>query len=238
MKLVFIIRSFLEFIVEIILFRGDYSSSKKYLIDESYVITPQKTAFVVNQISVIQSNDKGKSWETVNIKSPFPGIRKRILGFTSEQEGYLILSGDRTMSSEAHTVYKTNDGGKTWVNTGNVKENYRLVTSGGFINDDLGFISFGAINVNDELPRPSLYRSSDGGKTWNEVNVLIPKEYKGIFTVAEVPTFDGSQGTLLINQGPSGDYQGGKVLARFISLDKGATWVFSNLVDTDNVMDN
>lgn len=228
------------------LFRGEYNGSKKYLIDGSYVITPQKTAFVTggdynlgdNDLRIIQSNDKGKTWNTSSIKSPFPAIRMRLLGFTSDENGYLILSGDRTMSSEAHAVFKTNDGGKTWVNTGNVKENYRLITSGGFINDELGFISFGAINVNDELPRPSLYRSADKGETWNEVNVPIPKEYKGIFTVAEVPTFDGSQGTLLVNQGPSGDYQGGKVLARFISLDEGATWSFANLVDPDNVIDN
>ncbi|WP_268870651.1 hypothetical protein [Bacillus sp. 1NLA3E] len=39
-----------------------------------------------------------------------------------------------------------------------------------------------------------------------------------------------------MNQGPSGDYQGGKVLARYISIDKGATWNFANLVDPDNVM--
>ncbi|WP_335384733.1 hypothetical protein [Neobacillus drentensis] len=52
----------------------------------------------------------------------------------------------------------------------------------------------------------------------------------------EVPTFEGSQGTLLVNQGPSDDYQGGKVMASYISLDDGATWTFANLVDPDQLM--
>jgi hypothetical protein len=91
------------------------------------------------------------------------------------------------------------------------------LTDGGFITDQLGFLSFGSLNVMDEPPRPSLYRTTDGGKSWEVVEVPIPAEYKGIFVEAEVPTFDGSQGTLLVNQGPNGDYQGGKVKAKYIS---------------------
>ncbi|MEH7504128.1 hypothetical protein V7152_19300 [Neobacillus drentensis] len=56
------------------------------------------------------------------------------------------------------------------------------------------------------------------------------------FVEVEVPTFEGSQGTLLVNQGPSDDYQGGKVMASYISLDDGATWTFANLVDPDQLM--
>jgi photosystem II stability/assembly factor-like uncharacterized protein len=134
------------------------------------------------------------------------------------------------------SIFKCSDGGKSWVKAGQV-EQQRLITDGGFITDQLGFISFGSINVMEQPPRPSLYRTVDGGKSWAEVKVPIPVEYNGIFVEAEVPTFDGSQGTLLVNQGPSGDYQGGKVRARYISQDDGATWTFANLVDPDQVMD-
>jgi hypothetical protein len=40
-----------------------------------------------------------------------------------------------------------------------------------------------------------------------------------------------------VNQGPRGDYQGGKVMARYISLNDGATWTFANLVDPDQEME-
>jgi hypothetical protein len=146
----------------------------------------------------------------------------------------LILTGDKTMSWEANVIFKSHDGGKSWEKAGQAEEQ-RLITDGGFVNDQLGFISFGSLNVMDEPPRPSLYRTTDGGKSWPEVIVPIPAEYKGIFVEAEVPSFDGSQGTLLVNQGPSGDYQGGKVKARYISLDEGATWTFAHLVDPKQI---
>lgn len=223
------------------LFQGDYSGSNTYLIEDSYIITPERTAFVIgggDSLRIMQSTDEGKTWVEDDVSNPFVnGSRLRILGFTSKKEGYLILTGDRTMSFEANTVLKTHNGGETWENVGSVLGTDRMITSGGFINKDLGFISFDAITVNDEKPRPSLYRSTNGGKDWAEVEVPIPVEYAGIFTTAEVPTFDGSQGTLLVNQGPNGDYQGGKVMAKYISIDDGASWTFANLVDPEKVMD-
>lgn len=83
----------------------------------------------------------------------------------------------------------------------------------------------------DGAEHPALYRKNDGGQSWEEVNIPIPVEYTGIFTIAEIPVNDGTQGALLVNQEPNGDYEGGKVLARFTTVDEGATWFFSNLVD-------
>lgn len=229
------------------LFAGDYSSSEENLIKGSYVITPNRTAFVIGEefahkgdyplvhFKVLQSTDEGVTWKKSNVTDS-PSVRLRLLGFTSEQDGYLIITSDRTMGFEANAIYKTNDGGENWRQAGSVEQTNRHVTSGGFINESIGFISFGANLVDSGLERPSLYRTDDGGKSWDELEIPIPIEYGGIFTVAETPTFDGTQGTLLVNQGPNGDYQGGKVLARFISVDEGATWFFSNLVDPDNVM--
>ncbi|AGK52364.1 WD40/YVTN/BNR-like repeat-containing protein [Bacillus sp. 1NLA3E] len=133
----------------------------------AFVRTPDWKAFENGgdtTIKILKSIDKGKTWDTTSVLSPFPSARLRLLGFTSEQNGYLILSGDRTMSSEANAILKTNDGGKTWVNAGTVQNNYRLVTSGGFINNTLGFISFGTLNEMDQPGRPSLYRTIDGGE--------------------------------------------------------------------------
>ncbi|WP_251548672.1 WD40/YVTN/BNR-like repeat-containing protein [Neobacillus muris] len=220
-------------------FEGSYNGSKQELMEGSYVISPERTAFVIGNnenVRILLSTDKGENWSEVPVPSTLPGIRMRLLGFTSDQNGYLILTGDKTMSWEANAIFRTNDGGKSWFEAGRVEEQ-RLITDGGFVNEQLGFVSFGALNVMDQPPRPSLYRTADGGKTWAEVEIPIPAEYKGIFVEAEMPAFDGSQGTLLVNQGPNGDYQGGQVMAKYISIDKGATWSFANLVDPDNVME-
>ncbi len=229
------------------LFAGDYSGSEQTLIDGSYMITPDKTAFVIGEkvkgnndysavdFKILLSTDKGETWEKSTITNS-PSVRIRSLGFTSEQDGYLIISYDRTMGFEANAIYTTNDGGENWRQAGSVEQTNRHVTSGGFINEDIGFMSFGAISVDLEPEQPSIYRTADGGESWDELKIPIPIEYGGIFTVAQVPTFDGTQGTLLVNQGPNGDFQGGKVLARFTSVDEGTTWFFSNLVDPDNVI--
>ncbi|WP_176586567.1 hypothetical protein [Priestia megaterium] len=232
------------------LFEGEYNGEQDTLIPGSFVITPTKTAFVIvekerqietgqpepEKIKIVYSVDRGDTWKEGSVPMTFPSVRIRMIGFTSKQNGYLIVTSDRTMNFESHVVFKTNDGGKSWKAVGSVPDVNSLVTDGGFTNDKLGFISFGSKNEMDKQPSPYLFRTSDGGRHWDEVEVPIPSEYQGIFTVAQVPVFDGSQGTLLVNQGPSGDFQGGKVLAKFISIDKGMTWNFANLVDPDQVL--
>lgn len=230
------------------LFVGDYSGSRDELIEGSYLISEERTAFIVgeaivskdgvlqDQIQLLQTVDAGKTWQTYVITDS-PSIRARYFGFTSENDGYLIISEDRTMGFEANAIYTTNDGGESWKQAGIVEQTNRHVTGGGFSNEQLGFISFGANMEDDGAEHPALYRTNDGGQSWEEVNIPIPVEYTGIFTIAEIPVIDGTQGALLVNQGPNGDYEGGKVLARFTTVDEGATWFFSNLVDPDNIIE-
>jgi hypothetical protein len=219
------------------LFNGGYNGTEQELIKGNYVITPKITAFVLGNLRVLVSADKGKSWNEVLVSEELPALRLRIVGFTSEQDGYLIVTGDKTMSWEANFVFKTNDGGQSWYNLGPVDDVYSLVTDGGFINDQLGFISFGEYRSEDQPPTPNFYRTNDGGVNWERVVVPIPEEYRGYFTIAEIPTFHGTEGTLLVNQGPAGDYMGGKVLAKFTSQDQGETWAFAGLVDPNGVLE-
>jgi photosystem II stability/assembly factor-like uncharacterized protein len=203
------------------------------------VINPDRTAFVLAEsdgLYLLLSTDQGKSWDEVLISHQFTRVRMRVLGFTSEQDGYLIVSNDRTMSFEGNFVLKTNDNGQSWNMVGGVEETDRLVTDGGFVNRELGFMSFGSVNYQDEAPRPALYRTVDGGKNWKKVEVRIPDEYEEIFSVAEIPVFNGDHGTLIVNQGPEGDYLGGEVLAKLTSKDDGETWTFASLVDPNNVL--
>jgi hypothetical protein len=221
------------------LFEGDYNGTTNELIDGSYVISPERTAFVIGgneTVRVLLTVDQGDTWEEIFITDELPGVRLRFLGFTSDQDGYLILTGYRTMSSEGHLVFKTNDGGQSWYKTDSVTATMSLVTDAGFINNDIGFLSFGSFNREGQPPIPWLFRTGDGGNTWEEVAVQIPDEYKGYFTEAEVPVFTRDEGTLLVNQGPNGDYLGGNVLAKFTSDDRGETWTFAGLVDVDGVL--
>jgi photosystem II stability/assembly factor-like uncharacterized protein len=216
---------------------GDAGGSGSELIDGTYVISKEITAFALNGGSrVLVSSDKGETWKSASVTDQLPFTRFLKLGFTSAEDGYLIVTGDKAMSSEAHFIFKTNDGGQSWSTAGQVKDVYSLVTDGGFVNNEVGFMSFGEYRLEDRPPVPNLYRTADGGANWERVEVPIPEEYLGYFTIAEAPTFNGSEGTLLVNQGPQGDYLGGKVLAKFTSADQGKTWSFAGLVDPDGVL--
>ena len=221
------------------LFEGEYNGRGDQLIEGSYVMTLEKTAFVLGgngELRLLLSTNQGESWNEVVVSNQLPVVRMRLVGFTSEQDGYLIVTGDRTMRSEGNIVFKTNDGGQTWENVGSVEDTYSLVTDGGFVTDQLGFISFGEYRFEDQPPVPHLFRTIDGGVSWERIDIPIPEEYRGYFTIAEVPTFKEKEGTLLVNQGPEGDYLGGKVLAKYTSLSQGETWSFEGLVDPDEVL--
>ncbi|MFA9559013.1 WD40/YVTN/BNR-like repeat-containing protein [Evansella sp. AB-rgal1] len=210
------------------------------LVKGSYVISEERTAFLLNRdryLIVFLSEDMGKTWEEVVVPIYGEVGRLAILGFTSEQEGYLFVTGERTMSFEAHFIFKTDDGGKTWEPVNPVSYTNRMMTDGGFIMDQLGFVSFGEHRTEGEAIIPYFYRTENGGESWEPVDAPVPEEYAGYFIVAEIPTFQGDEGTLLVNQGPEGDYLGGKVLAKFTSEDQGKTWTFYGLVDPDGVLE-
>lgn len=95
----------------------------------------------------------------------------------------------------------------------------RLISNGGFVDEAIGFLSFGTINPEE----PDLYVTLDGGNTWNKAIMHIPTEYNLIFVQAETPVKEQDHLSVLVNQGPNGDYKGGKVKGKFISTNHGET---------------
>ena len=218
------------------LFGGEYSGNQQELIKDSYILTEEFAAFLYsegdrpesNQIKLMFSSDQGKTWQEAVVAEQYPPIRFRKVGFLSSQFGYVIISGDRTMSQEASSVFLTHDGGKTWAET-NPSNVTRLVADGGFVDEQTGFISYGILNPE----KPDLLVTQDGGSTWSEAGIRIPEEYHQIFVIAETPFKEGDQLAMLVNQGPSGDYKGRKVKGKFISADNGKTWEFAEEVQSD-----
>lgn len=76
------------------------------------------------------------------------------------------------------------------------------------------------------LKNRGLYVTQDGGNIWSEAVITIPKKLKKIFVQAELPVKEGENLSVLVNQGPQGDYKGGKVKGKFISKDNGLICFF------------
>ncbi|PRR81941.1 hypothetical protein [Clostridium vincentii] len=154
------------------------------------------------------------------------------MGFTSEDNGYVIVAGDRAMRFEMTYVFLTNDGGKSWQQVGDTsKITNMLVNGAAFSTDKIGFISF--ISAGN-IPYPTMKYTENKGETWQDVKLPLPKDYEGIFLRALSPKFEGASGELLVDQGENGDYGKGKV-ARFLTKDYGLTWVFDDIVTIDDV---
>ena len=221
------------------LFTGEYTGSKQELINDSYVLTNDRAIFLyaVNQgngitVHTISTTDQGQSWQETpisNIESR-PTLRFRKMDLLNEQFGYLIFSGERTMSSESGYVYLTNDGGESWTLVG-IPDTLRLIADGGFINESTGFLSYGTINPD----APDLYVTNDAGTSWTWSEVHVPDEYGEIFVQAEAPFMRDDQYILHVNQGPNGDYLGGRVKGEFHSEDEGLTWEFVEEVEPDEL---
>jgi hypothetical protein len=214
------------------LFGGEHQGSETELIDQSYVLTEDNFAFIIGgfeETSVLSSTDQGKTWDTAVLPDAIEGIRYRKIGFTSEKNGFVILSGGRTMSAEGNQIYQTTDGGETWKLMGSAPTT-RIVQSGTFVSKDLGFMSF-ALTGQTEY-----YRTSDGGVNWQPFDVALPGIYSEVFTTMESTEQDGDQITMTMGQGSNGDYYGGNVKAELVSNDNGATFEMTGLIDPDDVM--
>ncbi|WP_282137491.1 WD40/YVTN/BNR-like repeat-containing protein [Rossellomorea aquimaris] len=221
-----------------LLFEGEYSGNEDELIEASYVLNQNRAAFLYTHdysspdkgVRLIYSNNKGQTWENVKVTGSSPPIRFRKVDFINDSFAYAILSADRTMSQELTTVYLSKDGGKSW-NEMPRPDIMRLISDGGFVDENTGFLSFGILNPE----QPDLQVTQDGGQSWNEASMDIPDQYEKIFVIAEVPFKEENHLAVYVNQGPNGDYKGGKVKGKFISIDRGRTWSFQEEVQPDEI---
>ena len=103
------------------------------------------------------------------VTEPFQSCIFRKVDFLNENFGYIIISGDRTMSQEASHVFLTLTV-ESWEETNNSGVT-RLISDGGFLDELTGFLSFGTINPVE----PDLYVTNDGGNSWSEAVINIPE---------------------------------------------------------------
>ncbi|MBS4539583.1 hypothetical protein GOQ27_14005 [Clostridium sp. D2Q-11] len=210
---------------------GDGREHYNKLQEGSYIITPEKTAFVYggnreSNLKIIYSEDRGNTWQTSVINQTLKSNRVKFVSFPTPTTGYVIATGERTMSQEMQTIYKTKDGGITWTKVGNGPWTW-LLHSVGFIDENIGFIIYQETNF---------YRTEDGGKTFEPIILPVHEvEYMDNtyepFIQPETPYMEDGELFLLVGQGPEGDIMGGRVKAKYKSEDKGKTWNFVELVE-------
>ncbi|MGN8646714.1 WD40/YVTN/BNR-like repeat-containing protein [Gracilibacillus sp. HCP3S3_G5_1] len=215
-----------------LLFQGEYQGDTMALIDNSFILTENVAAFLYSEgaIKVIYSQNQGETWEESVVVDSLPAIRFRKITFLDDQFWYVIVSADRTMSSEAAFIYISTDQGENWESI-NMPDTFRLVADGGFVDEDTAFMSYGTINPE----KPDLYVTNDQGETWEQAAFDMPSQYDQVFVIARAPFKEEDHLALIMEQGPNGDYyRDGLIRAKFISTDNGHTWEFAEEVEPEN----
>lgn len=199
----------------------------------SVYISKEITAVVYNNLNDLQkvevliSNDMGKTWNTYPVEGTETKNElfyyDKMIGFTTRKDGWLVLLSDSWTGHQHHYIYLTADGGETWTETGNVNEIYDfIVTGAGFANNKIGFICFRYVqDIN-----PVVYRTEDGGKTWEKCDISIPESFKFSYATPYSPSFYGANGVMPVIL--TENEQGREITIRYTTSDYGKTWVYDS----------
>ncbi|GAB2028193.1 WD40/YVTN/BNR-like repeat-containing protein [Lactovum odontotermitis] len=224
---------------------GDYSAIPEYeLMPGSYFLSKNLLAFIYSdrtevltddgQDSVhsdkahdsamfVSSRDSGKSWQKSKISENMNGMRFRQIDLLADGTLVVTLTGGRVVAQEGGSVYQSIDAGLSWTVTGHLPAS-NLLQSVSWIDKSQGFFGY----------KGALYVTADAGASSQECQINLPAEYHteygDIFTTPERVTKSGGNFILTMNQGDTGDYKGGKVLAELISTDGGLTFNFEKEV--------
>jgi bla regulator protein BlaR1 len=173
------------------------------------------------KVSIWTTDNMGKSWNTSEIDAEGVGVSWICLGFTTENDGWLVICNFHGMGSESHFLYKTESGGKTWTPVnGNINEVYsRMLTCAGFANDQIGFLGF----RNEFENAPALYETKDGGVSWEPLTLTLPDKFDEYDRDPLSPVFHGASGILpVLVRAEDGNCS----TIYFTTNDYGDTWTY------------
>ncbi|NLN47993.1 MAG: exo-alpha-sialidase [Clostridiales bacterium] len=181
-------------------------------------------------VSIMISGDKGETWNSYAVTdTKMVHYETKYVGFTTKDDGWLLLAGGVAMGQQENRIFQTTDGGKNWHEIGNTGDTYaRVVTGAGFANKNIGFVSFRY----DSDINPVMYRTQDKGETWTQCFLEIPNPFEGIATYATAlsPAFNGAKGVLPVTfRNNAFDTSGNPVdvTVRYETSDYGKTWTFN-----------
>ncbi|WP_282942188.1 hypothetical protein [Paenibacillus sp. RC67] len=100
---------------------------------------------------------------------------------------YALLTSSPALGQMAKTLYKTTDRGKSWVRVGDITDKISGYPTGiSFRVSQEGWIT-ATYHGQESFP---LFRTQDGGETWNVQQVDIPDEFKDGYANTLPPVFD------------------------------------------------
>jgi photosystem II stability/assembly factor-like uncharacterized protein len=180
-------------------------------------------AFTPDDQVLFVSTDQGDHWQQRALP-PDTGGPASSVSFLDANTGWFLATGSPTTECQQQpvTLWRTDDGARTW---------RRIAATGISENECKANISFadsthGFMAAGDELHRPVVYRTLDGGLTWKGVTLQDPRGFKtegGGFTLraGAVRSFGT---TLLVEATGQSSTSGTAETYAYVSHDGGASW--------------
>lgn len=201
-----------------------YSASSNFL-DEQHgwvLIADPKNPLVG---VMYRSSDGGGHWTSSSV--PFGSGD---LHFLDESHGWIMASLGAGAGSMGIAVFQTTDGGATWtqtyINDPNQPNAGSSLPLGGLkdgmtpVDMQTAFIGGVVYTVGTVY----LFKTVDGGHTWNQITVQVPVGYEQSMPETPGPVFVSAKDAYLPVSLPS---QNGGMLAVYVTHDAGVTWVLT-----------
>lgn len=177
---------------------------------------------------VYRSIDAGKTWQYLGLKETHH-IGRVVIHPTNPDVAYVAAGGHLWGANPERGVYKTADGGKTWE---------KVL----FVNEDTGCTDIALDPTNPEIlfaalyqrrrtpfgfvgggPGSGLYKSADGGKTWNKAGGGFPSGTLGRIGI-DIYRKDPKTIYCSVETRNSGSTQNALSGSIYCSTDSGETW--------------
>jgi photosystem II stability/assembly factor-like uncharacterized protein len=177
---------------------------------------------------VYRSDDGGRSWKNMGLKHS-EHIGRIAIDPRDSNVVFVAAQGPLWSPGGDRGLYKTTDGGKTWKKVIDISENTGVNDVAiDPSNPDLMYATAWqrrrhVWTMIDGGPESAIYRSTDGGNTWNKVKSGLPNEDLGKITLAIAP----SDPSIVYATVEAANRKGGT----FRSHDHGATWEKKNNFD-------
>ena len=127
-------------------------------------VTSENIVYILVGNEVLKSIDRGENW--INQGKPAPDQKTARIDFINDDIGFAIVGGTPGTSGNSGSVYKTIDGGTSWLKT---HDTFELFTEDlyciDFVNEQLGFVSGG-------YNQDAVLKTIDGGKSWSQVESI------------------------------------------------------------------
>jgi photosystem II stability/assembly factor-like uncharacterized protein len=157
-----------------------------------------------------------QTWEPFVIEKDESGLLHIFPVLTKNKRNWILLTSGPAASMMIKTLYRTDDGGKTWLLMGDITSQVGGFVKGmTFVNPNSGWIG---TDYRGTFLVP-LYHTKDGGKTWVKQNIPVEAGYR--YGNVNAPVFDSEQHGIMEIEFV-GDNN--KKMVRFETKDGGQNW--------------